>query len=165
MSLKSAAGEEFLKTLEIWLERQSEVLILIRYSRAAGNKNFEFHRSLASLLERLHELPPETCVTVFRTPQLQLRGVVDDEFISKCLSSLPVGSEYVVVDPAPSMFGRCSSSDFSAGVSHHELREDLEGRKGKPVAFGQYPRWQEDTSDVISGYVPAPNGELRRGVY
>jgi hypothetical protein len=44
VSLKSAAGEEFFKTLERWLESQSEVLILIRYSRAAGNKNFEFYR-------------------------------------------------------------------------------------------------------------------------
>ena len=37
MSLKSAAGEEFLKTLENWLGSQTEVLILIRYTRAAGN--------------------------------------------------------------------------------------------------------------------------------
>jgi hypothetical protein len=86
MSLKSAAGQEFLKTLENWLGSQTEVLVLIRYSRAAGDKDFEFYKSLATLQERLHQLPAETCVTVFRNPQLQLRGTVDDEFIGKCLS-------------------------------------------------------------------------------
>jgi hypothetical protein len=38
MSLKSAAGEEFPKTLENWLRSQTEVLVLIRFSRAAGDK-------------------------------------------------------------------------------------------------------------------------------
>jgi hypothetical protein len=38
MSLKSAADEEFLKTLENWLRSQTEVLVLIRFSRAAGDK-------------------------------------------------------------------------------------------------------------------------------
>jgi hypothetical protein len=42
MALKSATGEEFLKTLENWLDSQTEVLVLIRYSRAAGDKSFEF---------------------------------------------------------------------------------------------------------------------------
>jgi len=94
MSLRSAADKAFLNSLESWLNRHGEVLILIRYSHAAGNKDFEFHTSFSSLLERLHQLPPETCVTAFRTPQLQLRGIVDDEFIRKCLSSVPNGSEY-----------------------------------------------------------------------
>src|ERR1700758_2568522 len=83
MSLKSAAGEEFLKKVEDWLRSQGEVLILIRYSRAAGDKDFEFCKSFAALQERLHQLPAEACVTVFRNPQLQLRGIVDDEFIGK----------------------------------------------------------------------------------
>jgi hypothetical protein len=59
MSLKSAADEEFLKTLKIWLGRQTQVLVLIRYSRAAGNKDFEFHTSFAVLQERLRQLPAE----------------------------------------------------------------------------------------------------------
>lgn len=165
MNLKSAAGEEFLKTLENWLDSQPEVLILIRYSRAAGNKDFEFYRSLAALLERLRQLPPETCVTVFRNPQLQVRGIVDDEFISRCLDSVPDGSEYAVVETTPSRLGRFSHFNFSAGESHHELREDLESRRGEPVAVGEYPRWQEESADVISGYVPAQDGSVRQGVY
>jgi len=165
VSLKSAFGEEFLKTIENWLASHSEVLILIRYSCAAGNKDFEFYSSFALLLERLRQLPVETCVTVFRNPQLRLRGVVDDEFISKCLSSVPDGSEYAVVETVPTGLGRFSFFNFSAGESHDELREDLEDRRGKPVAVGEYPPWLENSVDVISAYVPAENGEVRRGIY
>src|SRR5215475_1133005 len=118
MSLQSAADKAFLNSLESWLNSHGEVLILIRYSHAAGNKDFEFHTSFPSLLERLRQLPPETCITAFRTPQLQLRGIVDDEFIRKCLSSVPNGSEYAVVETVPTTRGRFSSLDYSAGDSH-----------------------------------------------
>jgi hypothetical protein len=165
MSLKSAASQEFLMTLEDWLGSQTEVLVLIRYSRVAGHKDFEFYKSFAALQERLRQLPAETCVTVFRNPQLQLRGTVDDEFIGKCLSRVPDGSEYAVVDMALTRLGRSSFFNFSAGESHDELRQDLESRRGKPVAVGEYPPWQEDSPDAISGYVPAEDGEVRRGIY
>jgi hypothetical protein len=165
MSLKSAAGEEFLKTVEQWLSSQPEVLILIRYSCAAGDKDFEFYTSFAALRERLRQLPAKACITVFRNPQLQLRGVVDDEFIGKCLSSVAAGSEYAVVETVLTRLGSCSFFNFSAGESHDELREHLESRRGKPVAVGEYPPFLEDSADVISGYVPAEDGQVRRGVY
>jgi len=165
MGVKSAAGEEFLRTVEEWLRSQPEVLILIQHSRAAGNKDFEFYTSFAALQERLRQLNAETCVTVFRNPQLQLRGIVDDEFIGKCLNVIPDGSEYAVVDAIPTRMGQLSFFNFSAGVSHDELRGSLESSRGKPVAVGDYPPWLEDSPDVISGYVPAEDGKVRRGVY
>ena len=160
MSFKSAAGEEFLSTVEEWLRSQPEVSILIQYSRAAGNKDFEFYTSFATLQERLRQLPAETCVTVFRDLQLPLRGIVDDEFIRKCLNIIPDGSEYAVVDTVPTKMGQFSFFDFSAGVSHDELRGSLESSRGKPVAVGEYPPWLEDSPDVTSGYVPAEDGKL-----
>lgn len=66
MSLTSSADEAFLKTVESWLASGLEVLILIRYSRAAGDKSFEFYTSFAALQERLSQLPAEACITVFR---------------------------------------------------------------------------------------------------
>ena len=165
MSLKSAAGEEFLKTVEDWLRSQGEVLILICYSRAAGAKEFEFYTSFAALQKTLHKLQAETCVKVFRNPQLPLRGIVDDEFIGKCLDSVPDGSEYAVVETVSTRMGQYSSFNYSAGVSHDALRESLESSRGKPVAVGEYPPWLEDSPDVISGYVPAEDGKVRQGVY
>jgi hypothetical protein len=42
MGYMSAADPGFLATLESWLRSQPEILVLIRYSRAAGAKDFEF---------------------------------------------------------------------------------------------------------------------------
>jgi hypothetical protein len=164
VSLKSATGQEFLKTLENWLGSQTKVLVLIRYSRVGGNKDFEFYKPFAALQEGLLRLPAQTCVAVFRNSQLQLRGTVDDEFIGRCLSGVPDGSEYAVLDMALTRLGRSSFLNFSAGESHNELRQDLESRRGKPVAVGEYPPWQEYSPDVITGYVPAEDGKAKRGV-
>lgn len=165
MSLTSSADEAFLKTVESWLASGLEVLILIRYSRAAGDKSFEFYTSFAALQERLSQLPAEACITVFRNRQLPLRGFVDNEFIRACLSTLPDGSEFAVVETIRTKAGLDTRFDFAAGTSHEELREALDGRRGKSVAVGEYPPWLEDSSDVISAYVPGQDGQLQRGVY
>jgi hypothetical protein len=121
MSLKSAAGQEFLKTLENWLGSQTEVLVLIRYSRAAGTRIW-VRQVFCSVAGKVAAMPAEMCVTVFRNPQLQLRGTVDDEFIGKCLSRVPDGSEYAVMDMALTRLARSSFDNFSAGESHDEVR-------------------------------------------
>jgi hypothetical protein len=51
--LPSTTDNKFLKTLEDWLRGQQEIMILIRYSRAAGSKSFEFFTSFAALREVL----------------------------------------------------------------------------------------------------------------
>ena len=91
--LTSTADKEFLRAVNDWVHSQPEVLVLIRYSRAAGEKSFEFFTSFERLRKRLEELKPETSVTVVRERQLPLRGCVDDEFIRKCLNSVQAGSE------------------------------------------------------------------------
>lgn len=68
--LPSTADKKFLKVLEDWLRDQSEIMILVRYSRAAGGKSFEFFSSFAALRKRLVLLKAETNVIAFRKPQL-----------------------------------------------------------------------------------------------
>jgi hypothetical protein len=41
-ALPSTTDKKFLNSLEDWLRSQSEIMILIRDSRAAGSKSFEF---------------------------------------------------------------------------------------------------------------------------
>ena len=52
-TLPSTTDKKFLKSLEDWLRGQSEIMILVRYSRTAGNKSFEFFTSFAALRKRL----------------------------------------------------------------------------------------------------------------
>ena len=161
----SSADKAFINTLERWLYNKREILVLIRYSGAAGAKSFEFFSSFATLMERLGELPPRTSIIAFRQLQLPLRGIVNDEFISKCLSRIPDGSEFLVLETASRKAGQTSWFHEAAGETHSELREALEDSRGSWVAVGPYPPWQEDSADVVSGVVPDEHGIVKPGPY
>lgn len=161
----STTDQQFLATLESWFVSQREILVLIRYSHAAGSKDFEFFSSCQSLVDRLRGLPPRTAIIAFRQPQLPLRGIVDDNFISRCLSFVPDGPEYLVVETVRRIYGSKSWFHDRSGVSHAELQKDLEGCRGAPVAVGLYPDWFEDNADVISAFVPDEHGVVKLGVY
>lgn len=141
------------------------VLALIRYSCTAGSRDFEFFGSFQTFSERLRQLPYSTCVTVFRQPQLPMRGVVDDAFIVRCLESIPDGSEYLVAETVWRAAGRVSWLHHGAGESHADLQNDLENCRGAPVAVGLYPPWLHDTEDVISAVVPDENDLATTGIY
>lgn len=63
----SATDPTFLGTLETWLRAQPEILVLFRYSAAAGAKDFEFFSSFEALSSRIRRLPSSTFVTAFRS--------------------------------------------------------------------------------------------------
>jgi len=165
VALPSTSDKKFLESLEDWLRCHSEIMILVRYSRAAGNKSFEFYTSFAALSKRLGLLKAETSVTAFRKPQLPLRGHVDDEFVGKCLSFIPAGSEFLVLETDPRMATQQWLHHHEAGESPDELRQVLDGLRGRLVAVGAYPEWLKDGPDVISAYVPHEDGTVKAGVY
>jgi hypothetical protein len=165
MTYTSTKDKKFLSTLELWTSQQPEVLVLIRYSRAAGSKSFEFFSSFRNLAQRLLELPPATNIIAYKQPQLPLRGVVDDAFIERCINTIPDATEFLVVETIPTRVGKASWFHDEAGESHQELRAALEDSRGKPVAVGTYPPWGNGDSDVISGIVPDDHDEVRPGVY
>lgn len=154
--LPSTTDKKFLKTLENWLGGQSEIMILVRYSGAAGNKSFEFFTSFAALRERLARLKAETSVTAFRKPQLPLRGRVDDEFIRNCLSLIPVGSEFLILETDPRRATRQWLFHHEAGESLDELQQALDELRGRLVAVGEYPQWLKDSPDVKPVLQAAP---------
>jgi len=165
MGYASATDPKFLGTLESWLRSLPEILVLIRYSGAAGNKDFAFFSSFEALSNRIRQLPPSTSIIVFRQAQLPLRGVVDDDFIASCLSRVPDGSEFLALETAHRAYGEKSWLHWVAGETHAELREALEDSRGIPVAVGLYPPWLGDTDDVVSAIVPDENGIVRISVY
>ncbi len=165
MNYRSSTDQAFLANLESWLRECPEILVLIRYSHATGSKDFELFTSLEPLAARLRELPPQTCVIAFKQPQLPLRGVVDEAFIKKILSAVPDGSEFLVLETSRKAYGRTSWFHHAVGESHTELREELIGLKGSPVAVGLYPPWLNDSEEVISAVVPDEHGDVKSGTY
>jgi hypothetical protein len=160
--IMSATYSALLGVLEEWLRSRAEILVLIRYSRAAGSKDFELFSSYDSLAARLARLPPSTSVIAFRERQLPVRGVVDADFISACLDALPENSEYLVLETGER--GRWGYHHV-AGETHAELRNDLQELTGHQVAVGLYPPWDVDTAEVISAVVPDADGAVTYGVY
>ena len=165
MTYVSTTDKRFLETLRDWLRSQREILLLIRYHAAAGAKDFEFFSSFHALAERLNRLPTRASVIVFKQRQLAFRGVVDDDFIARCTSSIPNGSEYLVVETKLRAYDEFFVSYWSAGESQSDLRQDLEHSRGEAVAVGVYPAWLEDTEDVLSAHVPDEDGVVRPGDY
>jgi hypothetical protein len=165
MGYAPTTAPEFLGTLEDWLRAQSEILIEIRYRCGAGSQDFEVFSSFQALSCRIRELPTGACVTAFRTPQLPLRGVVDDDFVTKCLEQIPDGSEYLVAETVRRVYGRHSFFHCGSGESHAELRDDLEECRGAPVAAGLYPPVLEESPNVLRAVVPDADGVVRAGPY
>ena len=165
MAYPPSTDPRFLSTLDSWLQVQPEILVLIRYSHAAGNKDFEFFSSIGSLRDRIGKRPARTCITAVRQPQLPLGGVVDDEFVARCLKNIPEGAEYLVVETVRRVYGTMSWFHHDAGETHACLRQDLEESRGVAVAAGLYPPWLVDTDDVVSAVVPDEQGVVRTGVY
>lgn len=165
MSYLSTTDPKFSGVLESWFCSHSELLALIRFSHSAGSRTFEFYSHFQALLSRMEGLPPSACVTVFRDPQLPLRGVVDDAFIAYCLEAIPHQTEFLIVEMTPRVYGPVSYLHNAAGESLAELREELSERQGTSVAVGLYPPWLYDTGAVTSAVVPDEKGIVTTGVY
>jgi hypothetical protein len=93
-----AVDKQFIKTIEQWLTDRSEILVLIRFAYAAGEKSFELFSSIKQLSERLSRLPARTSLIAFKEPQIPLRGIVDDAFTLSCLNTIPDGAEFLLVE-------------------------------------------------------------------
>jgi|SRR5689334_13331613 len=157
----STSDPRFLVPIESWFVTHSEILVLIRYSHAAGSKLFEFFRSFSALRETLNQLPPSTNVIAFKDPQLPLRGMVDDNFIAQCLSSISDGTEFLLLETD----AEAQTSGHVAGEFHSELQGELELLQGCHVFVGPYPPFLNESPAVISGYVPDEHGTVRIGIY
>jgi len=165
MSYPPTTDKTFLGTLEAWFRTQPEILVLIRVRCGAGSKDFELFCSFEALLSRIYELRAGTCVTVFKQPQLPIRGVVDEAFIDKCLSNIPEGAEYLMVETVKTFAGKASWFHYGSDVTLAGLRDDLQESRGRPVAVGIYPPVLEQNDDIIDAVVPDADGIVRAGPY
>lgn len=165
MAYESINNSIFQSTVARWISENHEVLAMIRFHAAGGAKSFEFFKSFDVFRSRLEELLPRTCVIVFRDQQLSLRGRVDDEFISRALTSISNQIEYLLVGLELTTIGKQSWYHESSGETHDELREALEDQLGCLVAVGPYPPFYEDNESVTSAVVPDPDGSVHTGVY
>ena len=161
----SAADPAFVASIRRWFTARDEVLVMIRYANAGGSKDYELHRSSESIAARIASLPPKTSIIVFRETQLPIRGVVDRALIDRALAEIRDGEEFLMVETVATVAGPRSWYHSAAGECHSELQAELESSMGRPVMLGVYPPWLEDGPEVISGFVPDADGQIRPGAY
>lgn len=155
---------EVVATLDRWFRAQPEILVR-RRGPCSGTEEFEFFSSFEALVERMRTSIPYTWFTVFGKPQLPLRGVVDDNFIAQCLSSIPDGAEYLIVETVRTVAGKVSWFHDLSGDVKAQLRDDLETSRNAPVAFGLYPPCLEERDDVVHAFTPDADGIVKPGPY
>ena len=134
------SNKDFLAVCAAWIQERGEVLVASQFG--AGDRDY----LLCSSLEHLHHFCEATAegyrsasVAAFRTPQLELRGIVDPAFIDRVAATLPESPEYLVLRLTPHPATRLLSGNACA--SRAEVREELQEEQGRPVAVGKYPEW------------------------
>ena len=165
----STKDKQFRSVVQQWLHEQGEILVLLRYSRAAGAKDWYFAEEPNQLLSMVDSLPSQTSVILFRDQQLPIRGVADQALIEAAKTLIPDGTEFLVLRLEPERIRTSESSAermlTQAGESLTELREAIRDFHGHRVAIGQYPRFWEDNDNVLEGIVPSTDGAVEIGVY
>lgn len=169
MKIFKTTDPEFLLHIESCIVRHGEVLVVFRYPNAGGAKEFIFFRRTAEFVEASQKLPSRTWIVSYGEPQLPLRGVVDDNFIERACGLILDGREYLIVCMEKSVLDyphyHHEYYDYDAGETHEELREDLNGVRGKAVAVGLYPPWAEENEYVTDAVVADADGEIRFAAY
>ena len=170
MGCVKTTDPHFLSRVESCIDKRGEVLALFKYAYAAGSRDFTFFNDIQEFRSEVERLPPNTWVIVYGEPQLPLRGRVDDALITAALGQIPGGSEYLVVclEKTVEQYSpnyRREYHEETAGETHEELKEALEGFRGRPVGVGLFPPWPDESEDTIEGFVPDEEGEVRPGAY
>ena len=156
----SALDPAFQQRIADWIETHGEVYVVLRYSAAAGNKDYYLIQSAADFRRITLKLPADTSVIVMLEPQLPLRGTVDASFVEHAVQALPDGQWWFLL-PNPT----AHHSHSEVGETHQELRAALEEYRAQPVALGLEPNWVPDIPEIVEALYPREDGTLKRGVY
>ena len=154
----STTDPAFLAQAQQWIASQSELLVLSRYSRAAGSRQYLLFRSADAFQRALQTLPPSTSVILLPDAEFPLRGIADKTLLERALALLPEDSEFLIL--------RLETDGVAwDGVGHGELAEQVAELDGEQLAVGLYPPWYLDTADIVEAIVPDADGVVRRGIY
>jgi hypothetical protein len=145
-------SSSFLNQVAATIAETGEVFVILRYVAAGGAKDYAFCRRYAEFQSLVEATAIGTDIEVFMKPQLPLRGVVTDTFISEVLTCIPEGAEYMLVS-LECRSGSSLSVFGSMGDAHEELTTDLRVMMGTAtaVAVGSGPHFNApDSNELIS---------------
>lgn len=140
----------FLDRAASWIEQAGEVLVILRYLRAAGAKDYAICRNIAEFRDLVDAAPLGTDIEVFKDAQLPLRGVVDEVFAASAFEMIPPRGDYLLI----SLEKRENSQVSRVALLDNcpdELRGTLAELMGVQAAFGPCPDFNvADHEELIS---------------
>ena len=162
----SSSDSSFRKATAEVLARLGEIVALIRFPFAAGDRSYEIFADADAFYRRLAELPERTSVTVFCDRQLPLRGIVDASFVEQVLAEIPNGADWIVARTTQISMGGRSWYHIMESNNHNDLREELldDFCFGHSVAVGREPD-RLTAGRAIAAYVPCADGTVMPGTY
>jgi hypothetical protein len=138
----------FIAQVADWITASGEVLVILRFLRAAGSKDYVFCRSASDFHDLVAGLPVGAETIVFRHPQLPLRGICSQALIEQSLALIPDGTEYLIaILERPSDSTRQPTG--SMGDTHECLAEDMASFLGRHVAVGPLPNFAAPDNDSM----------------
>lgn len=161
----SAKSGEFQSAIAVWLDQHGEVLVLVRLSRAAGNKDWYLLHSLDDLATVITRCRPSDCLTAFAGLYLPHRGRASEQLLASALDLVMSVEESVFGEQQPGDPELLGAIEAEQG-DQAWVADWFEERRGRPVAFGEYPPFlSDDTTIAVDGIVPNVDGSVSRGVY
>ena len=139
----------YVSTVRNWIETTGEVLVIMRYLRAAGAKDYAIVTSAEEFHRLVDVCPIGTDIIVFRDRMLPMRGVVDHFFAKLVRESLPEDLEYLLVKMKPEKPDDPRCVGLCGYVRHFD--SDLEDMVGETIAIGECPNFSRpDNEGMIS---------------
>jgi hypothetical protein len=143
-------SDDFRRTVAAWMRSAEELLVVLRYLRAGGAKDYAFISSEAEFDSLINVCPVGTDIVVFRDPQLPIRGTVDATFINDAADRFKNGEEYLCVFLRTRSVGD-PRLPGEMGETVRGLIEDLNEHIGERVAIGPCPNFVVgDNASMIS---------------
>jgi hypothetical protein len=133
-----------------WLDVSGELLIQLEFPGMHGTGDWWLVSALSQLTDLLASVAwPQLELSVYRQPQLPLRGLVTADLTRDALRLVPDGTWYAIRELAGT--GPAFCRFLSDGNSHTDLDRDLTRLVGQGVAIGLHP---EESGLPIRGARP-----------
>jgi len=152
-----------LKSIGLSLLHQSgEILTLVRYAFRAGDRDFFLINSDQGFKEFLGKRKPKDSVTIFKSFLTLKEGLATRDFIETSRNlKVPKSGDWLLIFLQQ---GKEQTDNWVFVSTMDELREALLDNLGRYVKILEEPDWC-DESQVIHGYEPDEDGQIRPGAY
>jgi hypothetical protein len=161
----STANPAFLNALRVALVSGGELIFLKRLDRCGGAKQVYHVTSLSQAESILNKSKPADSFTVFFPPTFPLRGKTEEAFAKSAFTYFQSLGDEKDWGAVVRLGGGTEQVDYEYVASQEEIRIWFEEHPGIDVAIGTMNFCKANCDEVLTAYIPDPDGVVRPGAY